>query len=176
MSRLDDFRRAKDHMFIHDPDSPLATDERARFAGLAYYPFDAALSVEAVVEPPAPGGGDVTMATSTGDETVYRRSGVARFSVDGQPAQLTLLENEEEGDLFVPFRDSTSGSETYGAGRYLEVARPEEGRVTLDFNYAYNPYCAYSDAYSCPLAPAENWLRVPIRAGEKVYPGHSDDL
>jgi uncharacterized protein (DUF1684 family) len=171
MSELDDFRHAKDHAFAHDSGSPLPDEERSRFAGLSYYPFDPALRIAADVEPPE-STEDLTMSTSTGDEVVYRRTGLVRFTVDGQPAQLTLFEDEEEGELFVPFRDSTSGVETYGAGRYLEVAAPQGGRVTLDFNYAYNPYCAYSEAYSCPLAPGENWLRVPVRAGEKVYEGH----
>jgi uncharacterized protein len=171
MSELDDFRRAKDHAFAHGTESPVPDGERDRFEGLSYYSFDPKLRIAVDVEPPDTTEG-LTMSTSTGDEVAYRRSGVVRFTVDGQPAQLTLFEDEEEGELFVPFRDSTSGVETYGAGRYLEVARPQGGRVTLDFNYAYNPYCAYSEAYSCPLAPTENWLRVPIRAGEKVYEGH----
>lgn len=171
MSELDDFRNAKDHMFAHGTDSPLPDEERARFEGLSYYSFDPSLCIAADVAPPE-SIEDLTMSTSTGDEAVYRRSGVARFTVDGQSVQLTLFEDDEEGELFVPFRDSTSGAETYGAGRYLEVARPEGRRVILDFNYAYNPYCAYSEAYSCPLAPVENWLRVPIRAGEKIYQGH----
>lgn len=172
MSELDDFRRAKDSMFAHDADSPLPPEERTRFAGLSYYAFDASFRFEVDVEP-AESAEDLTMSTSTGDEVVYRRFGAVHFTVDGQEARLTLFEDDDEGEIFIPFRDSTSGTETYGAGRYLEVSRPAARRVTLDFNYAYNPYCAYSEAYSCPLAPAENWLRVPIRAGEKRYEGHA---
>ncbi len=71
--------------------------------------------------------------------------------------------------LFIPFRDATSGKETYGAGRYLEVEVNPSGRYVLDFNLAYNPYCAYSDLYICPLPPGENWLRVEIRGGEKAH-------
>ena len=171
MSELDEIRRAKDHMFAHDPDSPLPAEERLRFEGLSYYDVNPALRIEADVEPPE-STDDLTMSTSTGDEAVYRRAGVVHFLVDGEPARLTLFEDDDAEDLFVPFRDSTSGRETYGAGRYLEVARPRAGRVTLDFNHAYNPYCADSESYSCPLAPGENWLRVPIRAGEKRYEGH----
>ncbi|NIR36327.1 MAG: DUF1684 domain-containing protein [Actinobacteria bacterium] len=70
---------------------------------------------------------------------------------------------------FLPFRDATSGSESYGAGRFLDIDGPLDGPVTIDFNLAYNPYCAYDESYSCPLPPAENWLQVPIRAGEQVY-------
>ena len=168
MSDIEDFRRAKDHMFVHDADSPISPGDREHFAGLAYFAPDAALVIEAQVEPPAETG-DLLMPTSTGDEVVYQRVGAVRFDVDGAPAQLTLFSVEGDSDLFVPFRDATSGKETYGAGRYLEVSEPIDGRVQLDFNYAYNPYCAYSEAYSCPLPPMENWLKVPIRAGEKVY-------
>jgi uncharacterized protein (DUF1684 family) len=81
---------------------------------------------------------------------------------------LTLYRGTD-GDLFLPLRDATSGDETYGAGRYLEPLMLDDGRVLVDFNYLYNPYCAYNDAWSCPLPPRENWLTVPIRAGEKAF-------
>jgi uncharacterized protein (DUF1684 family) len=77
---------------------------------------------------------------------------------------------------FLPFRDATSGNESYGAGRYLDVEPGRDGRVQSDFNLAYNPYCAYNDAFSCPLSPSENWLRVPIRAGEAAYTSASCPL
>ncbi|MBT8206662.1 MAG: DUF1684 domain-containing protein, partial [Acidimicrobiia bacterium] len=80
-------------------------------------------------------------------------------------ADVTLYDTGAHG-YFVPFRDATSGKESYGAGRYLDVHPNEDGTVTLDFNYAYNPYCAYDEAFSCPLPPIENWLEVPIAAGE----------
>jgi uncharacterized protein len=100
---------------------------------------------------------------------VYERLGWVKLQVDGSDCQLALF--APEGDLepeaaFVPFRDATSGSETYGSGRYLE-AELRDDTVTLDFNLAYNPYCAYGDGWSCPLPPRENWLTVPIRAGEQ---------
>ncbi|HEX6538880.1 MAG TPA: DUF1684 domain-containing protein [Candidatus Dormibacteraeota bacterium] len=170
MSEIEDFRRAKDHMFVHDADSPIGVEDREEFAGLAYFAPDPAFVIEGRVGPPSVTD-DLRMPTSSGEEVVYQRFGTAHFSVDGSPAQLTLFSVEGESDLFVPFRDSTSGAETYGAGRYLEVPRPEHEHVELDFNYAYNPYCAYSEAYSCPLPPLENWLKVPIRAGERVYAG-----
>jgi uncharacterized protein (DUF1684 family) len=168
MSDIEDFRQAKDHMFVHDAESPIKPDARERFAGLAYFAPDPVFVIDAHVDPP-PAASELRMPTSTGDEVVYHRAGTVHFSVDGTPAQLTLFSVEGASDLFVPFRDATSGKETYGAGRYLEVSHPVDGRVELDFNYAYNPYCAYSEAYSCPLPPMENWLKVPIRAGEKVY-------
>ena len=83
-----------------------------------------------------------------------------------------MYASEDMDELFVPFRDATSGKETYGAGRYLEVESPgPDGRVRVDFNAAYNPYCAYNPDWSCPIPPGENWLSVPIRAGEKTFEG-----
>lgn len=168
MTAVEEFRRAKDHMFLHDPETPIPAEQRDKFSGLSYFPPAPDFVIDGQVEPP-PEAGELRMPTSTGDEVTYQRYGVVRFSVDGTPAQLTLFGVEGERDLFVPFRDATSGNETYGAGRYLEVARPHDDHIELDFNYAYNPYCAYSEAYSCPLPPLENWLKVPIRAGEKLY-------
>jgi uncharacterized protein (DUF1684 family) len=88
--------------------------------------------------------------------------------VDGQEAALTIY-RDDEGEYFLPFADALAGHETYGAGRYLEPLDLEDGKVRVDFNYAYNPYCAYNEGWSCPLTPRENRLKVPIRAGEKVY-------
>ena len=99
-----------------------------------------------------------------------RRAGLVRFDVDGESAQATLFSDDDDPGLFLPFRDATSGRETYGAGRYLDVQPPDaDGDVVIDFNLAYNPYCAYSEGFSCPLPPAENRLDVPIRAGEMTF-------
>lgn len=166
-SELQRFRADKDHVFAHDQHSPLTADQRRSFKGLPYFDENPALVLKATldrqVEP-----GEVRMATSDGQEQVYRRYGVVRFQVDGQPAQLTLYASNGPEDLFLPFRDATSGKETYGAGRYLELHAHGDD-VVIDFNYAYNPNCAYDPSWSCPLPPAENWLKVPIRAGEKTF-------
>jgi hypothetical protein len=98
---------------------------------------------------------------------------MVHFDVDGRTATLTLFGSHDSDDLFLPFRDATSGQETYGAGRYIDVGAARDGRVTVDFNLAYNPYCAYNPSYSCPLPPRENWLDVPIRAGEQDYASES---
>jgi uncharacterized protein (DUF1684 family) len=100
----------------------------------------------------------------------YRREGALTFEVSGQPAQITLYDASDDG-FFVPFRDATSGRETYGAGRYLEAEAQSDGLVVVDFNEAYNPYCAYNARWTCPIPPSENWLQVPIRAGERSFPG-----
>ena len=164
---LKSFRAEKDHLFSHDPDSPLTPDARGTFNGLIYFDENPSLKITATIDRNIEEG-DVPMATSTGEEQLYRRYGVVRFKVDGEAAQLTLYASDDADDLFVPFRDTTSGHETYGAGRYLEVHAHGDD-VAIDFNYAYNPNCAYDPAWSCPVPPVENWLKVPIRAGEKAF-------
>ena len=166
-SELGRFRTEKDRVFGRDPHSPLSADQRRDFQGLAYFDENPQLVIHAGIDREVDPE-EVRMATSSGEEQVYRRYGLVRFRVDDQPAQLMLYSSEDSDELFIPFRDATSGHETYGAGRYLEVhAHGDE--VTIDFNYAYNPNCAYDPSWSCPLPPTENWLKVPIRAGEKTF-------
>ena len=160
------FRARKDEFFATDPSSPLTPPQRARFRGLTYYPPNPELAVEAGFEPHVTPS-HVDLATSYGDTERYRRAGVVRFEVAGVLAAITLFRSSR-GEIFVPFRDATSGTETYGAGRYLE-AHLGDRRAVLDFNYAYNPYCAYSPEWRCPIPPIENHLAVPIRAGELRY-------
>jgi uncharacterized protein (DUF1684 family) len=164
---LQRLRQHKDHMFRDDPHSPVPPEERARFAGLRYFPPNPHLQLELEVE--TADGSTLEIPTSDGSTRRFRRSGRVRFEIDGEQAELVLLTREDEHGFFLPFRDATSGKESYGAGRYLDVERGSDGRVQVDFNLAYNPYCAYNDAFSCPLPPPENWLRVPIRAGEAAY-------
>jgi uncharacterized protein len=168
MSDLDDFRAAKDAFFRSDQQSPLTPEQQRHFEGLNYYPERPDLALELtpeVDEHPE----RVEMGTSTGGTAVYARWATVSFEVDGQPAELTVYRDISSGDLFLPFQDANAGGETYGAGRYLEVHRLDEGRLAVDFNYAYNPYCAYNELWSCPIPPPENHLRVPIEAGEKSY-------
>jgi uncharacterized protein (DUF1684 family) len=173
MNELEEFRAAKDAFFRDDPRSPLTAEQRSAFEGLAYF----AEAPELVIRVPLETEGidrdeRIVMQTTTGGEQVYRRAGVVRFEVEGEPAQLTLYSSSDMHELFLPFRDATSGKESYGAGRYLEVDPPgRDGSVTVDLNYAYNPYCAYNPEWSCPIPPGENWLAVPIRAGERSFPG-----
>lgn len=169
MSELDEFHKAKDHYFAHDPQSPLTEDQRREFEGLAYYPENRALVIKGSLDPDVEAG-EVRMETSAGSQQVYTRAGILRFMVDGMPAQVTLFASEDAHELFLPFRDATSGKGSYPAGRYLEVEPPDEnGQVVVDFNFAYNPSCAYNPEYDCPLPPVENWLKVPIQAGEKTF-------
>ncbi|MGH2668552.1 MAG: DUF1684 domain-containing protein [bacterium] len=161
------FRAMKDEFFATDPSSPLTPRQRGWFVGLAYFPPSAELAVETGLEAyVTPSYAD--LVTSCGDTEPYRRAGVARFEVARVLAAITLFRSGR-GELLVPFRDATSGTETYGAGRYLQARALGDGRAVLDFNYAYKPYCAYSPEWRCPIAPIENHLTVPIRAGEMRY-------
>ena len=170
------FRRGRDALFRDHPQSALNQAQRARFNGLAWFPYDPAARVGAELLAADPGG---ELALDTGGE-----DGVVRYRRVGRLAtpygDLTLFWTlGYGGGLFLPFRDATCGHETYGAGRYLTdtvkgtfgrglTLRPD--RVVLDFNYAYNPSCAYNARWACPLAPAENHLRAAVRAGELAYP------
>lgn len=168
-------RQEKDDFFRADPDSPIPAIERTIFPGLKYFPPDPDLRVEARVERLAPSE-PVVMATSDGREQRYEPYALLHFDVGDQHVRLTAFRTPGHAHepLFIPFRDAQAGKETYGAGRYLEIEPPHEHaggteHVVLDFNLAYNPYCAYNDAYSCPIPPRENTLPVAIRAGERVY-------
>lgn len=167
-SELEEFRSEKDHFFAHDPHSPLSADQRRTFHGLAYFEENPSLVIKAKIDRNV-SPGVVRMATTKGKEQTYRSYGVVHFTIDGKATQVALYATEDSHDLFLPFRDATSRQETYGGGRYLDLhAHGDE--VVIDFNYAYNPYCAYNPEWECPLPPSDNWLKVPIRAGEKNFP------
>jgi uncharacterized protein (DUF1684 family) len=174
------FRRGRDELFRSHPQSPIEPDERESFKGLRYFPHDAAYRVEARFEPGE--GSELVIDTGGEDGAVrYRRAGRLVFKLGGAQCKLTVLKLVQyAGGLFVPFRDITSGRETYGGGRYLfDTAKNTDGLVlevmpgssdvVIDFNYAYNASCAYSPRWACPLAPPENYLKVAVRAGELTY-------
>jgi uncharacterized protein (DUF1684 family) len=110
---------------------------------------------------------EIEMQTTIGDVRLYERFGYVTFEIEGQPVRLTVF--RIGGAFFLPFADALAGKETYGAGRYLEPERMPDGRMHVDFNLAYNPYCAYSARWSCPITPEENRIAVPIRAGEMTF-------
>jgi len=166
MSELTDFRREKDEFFGYHPQSPLTPEQKHRFTGLQYFPENEALRLEVEAEllfDQQP----MQMQTSTGGVQTYVRHARFKFQVDGQDAELTIYQSEN--GYFLPFVDSLAGKETYPAGRYLEPESLPGNRFLVDFNLAYNPYCAYNEMWSCPITPAENRLKVPIRAGEKLF-------
>lgn len=166
-------REEKDRYFGDDPHSPIPPDQRADFDGLSYYPPDPDYRFEVPLHE-HDDAERVTVATSTEGEQDYYRWGEFHVTVDGEDVTIQAYKGDPADDhLWVPFRDATSGDETYGAGRYIDLEtdhhRTGEGKWILDFNQAYNPTCAYSERYECPLPPGENWLDVPIEAGEKTF-------
>ncbi|HJQ75871.1 MAG TPA: DUF1684 domain-containing protein [Acidimicrobiia bacterium] len=159
-------REAKDEFFRTSHDSPLEHADRHDFGGLHYYDPNSDLVFTVAMEPGD--GSEIRIPTSDEREKVYARAGRVRFEVGGEPVELTVFDTGHPG-FFIPFRDQTSGETTYGAGRYLDIDPNDDGTLTIDFNYAYNPSCVYSDGYSCPIPPMENWLEVPIEAGEQMW-------
>jgi uncharacterized protein (DUF1684 family) len=166
MNDLERFRNHKDNFFRTDPHSPLTTEQKRNFDGLNYFPENPDLDL--IVEVERFDKGDVVqIQTNTDDVQTYQRYGRFSFTLEGEETALTIYYNEF--GFFLPFTDSLAGEETYGAGRYLEPEELPDSRFRVDFNLAYNPYCAYNPNWTCPLTPFENRLKVPIRAGEKVF-------
>jgi hypothetical protein len=158
-------RQEKDTFFKRHPQSPLSPQQQAAFDSLQYYDYNPDLDLVVTVEPFAEQK-FVSIQTTTGTMQQYKRYGQLTFTVDNQETRLTLY--EADYGYFLPFVDANAGTETYPAGRYLEPERLGDNRFAIDFNQAYNPYCAYSPDWSCPITPAENRLSVAIRAGEKL--------
>jgi uncharacterized protein (DUF1684 family) len=163
-------REEKDEYYRDDHDSPIPHSERGAFEGLKYFDPDPALRFETRLHR-YPGIDSVIMTTSKGTRQLFNKVGYFDVIIDGQAVRIQAYQSAEREDthLFIPFRDATSGKETYGAARYIDLDVEHNDEYALDFNQAYNPYCAYSDDYVCPFPPHENWLTVPIRAGEKKY-------
>ncbi len=165
-------RLAKDMAFKSGQDSPIPSSERSDFQGLSYYPVNSQLRYSVKLNRYA-GPKQIRLGTNTGEIRSGLRYGYFDFQVENRACRLNVYKLEDAPDrgasLFIPFRDATSGKETYGAGRYIDLMENTSGIYDLDFNRAYNPFCAYNNKFSCPLPPGENTLEVPIRAGEKKY-------
>lgn len=166
MTELEVFRAEKDRFFASDPHSPLQFDQKRGFKGLKYFPENPDLRFEAIVQK-YPHQEPIQIQTTTGDFQEYIRYGKFVFGVDEKEAGLTIY--VDSNNYFLPFVDALAATQTYGAGRYLEPIPLGEDKFLIDFNYAYNPYCAYNENWSCPLTPVENRLRVAIMAGEKIF-------
>jgi len=162
--------RAKKDAALRASGDPIPFADHDKFLPLAYYPIDPAFAVPAAFnEDPPSARPQVEMQTSTNDRRLMERIGTLAFTLQGR--QLRLSAFREVGDttdrLFVPFTDLTTGKETYKAGRYLDIPRSPTGLYVVDFNRAFNPFCAYSSNYDCPYPPKENRLPVAVTAGEK---------
>jgi hypothetical protein len=165
-------REEKDRFMKTSKESPLG-DKKENFKNLKYFDPDPKYKVIADLIP-VQSKKVVVLQTNDGKEQRYLEYAHAEFTLEGVRHKLVLLEVMDmgpfRGKLFLAFGDETSAGETYGAGRYLDVAKvPGSSTITLDFNKAYNPYCAYNNSFSCPFPPAENLLKVAIKAGEKNY-------
>ncbi len=167
--RIAALRQAKDEFFRTGADSPIPPDKRTEFLPLGYFAIEEHYKVPAQLTP-SEREPSMEMPTSTGQRRQMRRAGTLKFSLKGQPLALTAFVEASDtafARLFVPFGDLTNGTETYPAGRYMDLTRTPTGIYEVDFNLAYHPYCYYNPTYDCPYPPAENRLQVPVRAGEK---------
>jgi uncharacterized protein (DUF1684 family) len=170
--RCTNFRQGRNRLFATHPQSALSTEQKQTFTSLKYFDYDPhyrfLLALDPAVEP-----GTLDMELPEEGVIHLQRIGRIHFTLDSQPLNLTLFWIQGYGGgIFLPFRDQTNKHETYGGGRYLldtiklaDLGR-EEGKLVIDFNYAYNPSCTYNPRWVCPLAPPENWLPAPISAGE----------
>lgn len=162
--------------FANPEESPLPEKEIRKFKSLEFFPIDPKFRIEARFQR-TPDAMPFTMPTTTDRRPVYVKYGIATFTFDGQEFSLPIYQNlqlreteEYKEYLFAPFTDETNGFESYGGGRYIDLRIPdEEGRIVLDFNKAYNPYCAYNSKYSCPIPPRENDLALEVKAGVKDW-------
>lgn len=166
MTKLLDYRAEKNQFFARHHQSPLTDEQKSAFTQLPYFPEASELRPKVKVEHYLDQT-EIHIPTSTGGFQSYQRFGKFKFQVNEQEAELTIYASEH--GYFLPFVDSLAGEETYPAGRYIEPQPLDNNRFLIDFNLAYNPYCAYNNLWACPLTPAENRLTVSIRAGEKIY-------
>ena len=169
--KLKAFRLKRDQFFKNDSHSPLKESAKKRFKGLIYYPIDLKYAVTGSIEkyPTDPKPIYVNLPTNKEREKKYVKYGRFKFKLDNKEYVLHIYRPLGGGELFLPFKDKTSGIETYPEGRYLNVESMPGGKVLIDFNRAYNPFCEYNEKYTCPFAPKENWLDIEIRAGEKRF-------
>ena len=161
-------RKQIDHFFKSSEESPLAEDQKKAFQGLNYYPvneeYHFVLKLHKFDHPD-----EIILIASKGDERKYILLGYFEFQVKGEVFRLTAYKIPDSEYILVPFKDATTGIETYGGGRYINIDSVGPDLYRLDFNMAYNPYCAYNPAYSCILIPSENILPIPIPAGQKNF-------
>jgi len=172
INEIEEKRRAKDQFFKYSPQSPIPYEKRSSFDGLNYYPVDLSLRFKIELHK-HDGENYVKILDNTGGLREYPQWGEFRFKIDGKIHTLQAYKpNSHEERLWISFKDLTSGKETYGSGRYLDLdennCKIEDGRWIFDFNDAYNPFCAYNEMYSCPYIPTENNLPIKIEAREKI--------
>lgn len=176
-----EYQQKENSRFKDASKSPLKNKDLKKFKGLNFFPVDSSFIVTAklvkTLDAPI-----FEMATTTDRKPLYKEYGVLTFSLKGKDCKLTIYRSQEDlndekykNHLFLPFTDDTSGEDSYGGGRYMDVMTTDEnddGTIILNFNNTYNPYCAYNDKYSCPITPRKNHLDIEIKAGIKVFEKH----
>ena len=167
------YQKELNESYLNPESSPLKEDELKDFKGLNFYPYNEKFVVKATLEK-LENQPVFKMPTSGTNKPDYKRYGILHFTIDNKKFQLEVYQNldlikmkDYKKHLFLPFIDETSGNETYGAGRYLDIEIPDGSEIVLDFNKAYHPYCAYTIGYSCPITPDVNFLKTEILAGVK---------
>ena len=173
-----EYQREANAKFKDATKSPLTEKDRKSFKSLDFFKFDSTYVVTASFEK-LENQEVFEMQTSTERLPKYIKYGILTFEINAKEYKLFLYQNIElvkregyENHLFLPFLDNTNGEGSYGGGRYIDVQIPEGGTMAIDFNEAYNPYCAYNPNYSCPVVPLENYIDVEIKAGVKAYKKH----
>jgi uncharacterized protein (DUF1684 family) len=169
--KLKIFREKKNRFFKEDTQSPLNESDRKKFKGLIYYPIDLKYSIIGSIEknPTEPKPVYIILPTNKEMGRKYVKYGRFKYKWEGKEYILQIYRPLGGGELFLPFKDKTSGTETYPKGRYLYIEPMLGGKVLIDFNRAYNPFCQFNEKYTCPFAPEENWLDIAIRVGEKRF-------
>ncbi|MBT8269438.1 MAG: DUF1684 domain-containing protein [Flavobacteriaceae bacterium] len=169
-----DWQRDLNAMFKDASRSPLSDSDRKSFKGLPFFPIDSNYIVKADLKR-TPDSPFFRMKTSTDDINMERVYGILNFELNGQAHQLEVYQGEEalnsmdnKDYLFLPFLDDTNAETTYGGGRYIDLRIPERDTIIIDFNKAYNPYCAYNENYSCPIVPRKNYIETAVEAGVKL--------
>lgn len=175
VKKIEEQRKEKNDYFLKNSQSPLSKDQKEAFEGLKFYPADITYRVEAIIER-FEIKDFISMPTTTGNTQQYFKYGKGVFKLKGKKLELLLLKplrpmpGQSSKMVFIPFTDITSGRETYGAGRYIDIEiNAQQTTVEIDFNRAYNPYCAYNEVYECPIPPKENYLDMEVLAGEMTF-------
>lgn len=175
VASIKDYQHNMNMEFKNEDKSPLTKKDRKKFESLDFFKIDSTYKVTATFTL-SENSKIFAMPTTTARRPLYKSYGVASFNLNGKELTLHIYQNQDliqkpdyKNHLFIPFRDESNGDETYGGGRFLDVEIPDGDTIVIDFNKAYNPYCAYSARYSCPIPPKENSLKVAIKAGVKNY-------
>ncbi|MEC4113021.1 DUF1684 domain-containing protein [Myroides pelagicus] len=173
IDKAKDFQKEQNKFFADSNTSPLVKDALKSFDGLDFFPIDEAYIVIGTLKR-TPDEKPFEMPTTTHQKHLYVKYANVTFTLEGRTHTVELYKSLKDlkgttSQLFLPFSDLSSGGSTYGGGRYLDLEIPEGDQITLNFNKAYNPYCAYNPKYSCPIPPDQNFIKADIQAGEKTY-------